>query len=229
MSADSRRALGSARARYNLVLLGVLAGTASVLAAVGIYGLLAYTVSLRTREIGIRKALGAGSAALLTRLGRHVVLSVSLGLALGWAGAGVAGRVLAGRDTSQRMKEEQALGERRGPAECQIVPANVHQLVAERHGALVARERAAGHRGHQDDRAPDADHLQCLDLIRSPHARDGCESDDAGELFDESRLPGEGRHRTGDDGTQRTERPQQANGLHPWGVSLSVVVPAAAS
>ena len=94
MTADERRELGTGRTRYNLLLLGVLAGTGSLLAAIGVYGLLAYAVSLRTRELGIRKALGAGPHALVIFLGRHVLLVVLAGIAIGCAGAVASTRLL---------------------------------------------------------------------------------------------------------------------------------------
>jgi putative ABC transport system permease protein len=95
MTGENRRSLGPARARYNLFLLGILAGTAAILAAIGVYGLLAYSVSQRTREIGLRKALGASGRAVLTFLGTDVVIVMVGGLAIGWVGARLFTRVLA--------------------------------------------------------------------------------------------------------------------------------------
>ena len=87
MTAEQRRAFGTDRLRYNLFLFGVLACTAALLAAVGIYGLLAYSVNQRTREIGIRKALGASPRAIVLFIASYVLALVSSGLALGIAGA----------------------------------------------------------------------------------------------------------------------------------------------
>jgi putative ABC transport system permease protein len=65
-----------------------------VLAAVGIYGVVAFGVSQRTREIGIRVALGAEQSAVLRLVVRHGVLLTSTGVALGLVAALAATRVL---------------------------------------------------------------------------------------------------------------------------------------
>jgi putative ABC transport system permease protein len=72
--------------RFRLVLAGTLAAVALVLAALGLYGLTSYTVGLRTREIGIRAALGASRGSLF-----GAVLVRSLGLALAGVAIGLAG------------------------------------------------------------------------------------------------------------------------------------------
>lgn len=90
----SRVADASAQSRFIALLLALFAAVALVLAAVGIYGVVSYAVSRRTREIGIRVALGASRADVLRLvLGRSTALA-SAGLALGLVGAVFASRVL---------------------------------------------------------------------------------------------------------------------------------------
>jgi predicted permease len=77
-----------AERRFTMLVIGFFGVLAVTIAGVGIYGVMAYVVSQRTREIGIRKALGARSSALLwSVLGRastQVVLGTSLGLGMSW-------------------------------------------------------------------------------------------------------------------------------------------------
>ena len=78
--------------RFNLTLLGMLSISALVLASVGIYGLLSFSVALRTREIGVRSALGASRAAISTMILRDGLRLTVAGIAVGLAIAFAAGR-----------------------------------------------------------------------------------------------------------------------------------------
>ncbi|MFN2455432.1 MAG: ABC transporter permease [Pyrinomonadaceae bacterium] len=85
-----------AQRRFNMIMLGVFALIALLLAASGIFGLIAYTVAQRTHEIGIRMALGARSVDVLKLIVREAMLLALAGVAVGLLGAFMATRVLAG-------------------------------------------------------------------------------------------------------------------------------------
>jgi predicted permease len=80
--------------RLTMTLLGVFAGIALVLAMVGIYGAVAYTVEQRTGEIGVRMALGAQTADVLRLVVRQGMTPAVIGLVLGLAAALALGRLL---------------------------------------------------------------------------------------------------------------------------------------
>ena len=85
---------GIRRERFALVLMLAFAGVAVTLAALGLYGVLAYTVRQRTQEIGIRIALGATAGQISTLVLRQAMVLLGTGLVFGIAGALVLGRWL---------------------------------------------------------------------------------------------------------------------------------------
>lgn len=81
--------------RFTTLLVALFAAVAALLAAVGIYGLLSYGVARRTREIGVRLALGAGRGRIEAGVVGGALRLTLAGLALGLAGSAAAGRILA--------------------------------------------------------------------------------------------------------------------------------------
>jgi putative ABC transport system permease protein len=80
--------------RFNMLVFGVFALVALLLAAVGIYGVLAYLITQRTHEIGIRVALGAKTRDVLWLIVRQGLALTLIGVALGLVGAWALTRVL---------------------------------------------------------------------------------------------------------------------------------------
>jgi putative ABC transport system permease protein len=84
-----------AQRRFNMWLFGAFAGLALALAAVGVYGVMAYAVSQRTREIGIRIALGASRGNILRVIVTYGMKMGLAGVVVGAAGAVALTRLMA--------------------------------------------------------------------------------------------------------------------------------------
>src|SRR6185436_9931919 len=84
------------RLSFLLMLLGLAGGVALALAAIGLYGLIAYLVARRSNEIGVRIALGAQPRQVEGMIVRGALRLAALGLGLGLVGAAASARVLTG-------------------------------------------------------------------------------------------------------------------------------------
>ena len=80
--------------RLYVLLLGIFGAVAAVLAAIGIYGVMAYSVAEPTREIGIRMALGAGARGVLALVVRQALFLIAIGLVVGIAASFALTRVI---------------------------------------------------------------------------------------------------------------------------------------
>jgi ABC-type antimicrobial peptide transport system permease subunit len=83
-----------ASARFQTLLLALFAALALVLTAVGLYGVVAYSVAQRTREFGIRLALGARPRGVMRLILRHAMRTVAIGVLVGLVGAALTTRLL---------------------------------------------------------------------------------------------------------------------------------------
>lgn len=92
---DERVAQTFSRFRYIAILLGTFAASALVLATIGLFGLVSYTTGQRTRELGIRVALGSTPERILAVVMRDGLVLLGIGLALGSLGALAIGRAVA--------------------------------------------------------------------------------------------------------------------------------------
>jgi ABC-type antimicrobial peptide transport system permease subunit len=91
---DQRLSESLARRRFAMFALGLFAAVALILAAVGIYGVMSYTVTQRTREIGIRVALGAPTGEVIRLVVGQGMLTAGVGVGIGLAGALALTRVM---------------------------------------------------------------------------------------------------------------------------------------
>jgi predicted permease len=93
---EDRIATQTADVRLNAAMMATFAGIALALAAVGVYGVLSYSVALRRREFGVRTAIGATRARVVSLVLREALLICAGAVAVGTAGALAIGRLLAG-------------------------------------------------------------------------------------------------------------------------------------
>jgi putative ABC transport system permease protein len=91
---EQRVAETLARPRFNVVLLTIFAAMGLLLAAIGIYGVISYSVGLRTREIGVRMALGAVPADIRRAVLGEALILAAIGTILGLSGAAALARVM---------------------------------------------------------------------------------------------------------------------------------------
>ena len=96
MTMEERAGAALTRQRFATTLLGTFAGMALLLAAVGLYGVMAFSVAQRTREIGLRMALGADAPRVLRGVLRQGLSLAGVGILLGLTGSFALQRVLSG-------------------------------------------------------------------------------------------------------------------------------------
>jgi len=99
-----------AQGRFNTILMSLLAATGLLLAVLGIYSVIAWLVAQRTREIGVRMALGASPAQVVRQVVGHGLKPVAVGVAVGLAGAGATGRWLQGQLFEVSPRDPLSLG-----------------------------------------------------------------------------------------------------------------------
>ena len=94
---DYLKQFSYAEPRFSVVLLGVFAAVGLLLVSIGVYSVVAYTVSRRTHEIGIRMALGARRASVLGMVVAKGLLLIGIGLGIGLVASLAAARAVAGQ------------------------------------------------------------------------------------------------------------------------------------
>jgi putative ABC transport system permease protein len=107
---DEGLARTMAQARFNTTLMTLLGASALLLAALGIYSVIAWLVAQRTREIGLRMALGASAGEVVRRMTLHGLKPVVAGLSVGLLGALGVGRFIEGQLFNTGARDPLAIG-----------------------------------------------------------------------------------------------------------------------
>ena len=124
MTLDERIGAAIARPRFNATLLGGFAGAALLLAAIGVYGVLSYSVSSRMREMGVRLALGADAPRVMRLILGEGLRLAGFGAAIGVAASAAATRFMQG------VLVEPSLWDPRWPAAAGVIMIAVAALAA---------------------------------------------------------------------------------------------------
>ena len=134
MTLDERISAAVARPQFNAVLLGAFAGAALLLAAIGVYGVLSYSVSSRMREIGVRLALGADAARVVRLVLGEGLRLAAIGAAIGMVASVGAARLAQGLLVDAAAWDPRVLG---ASAVIMIVVAVLATLVPARRAGAV--------------------------------------------------------------------------------------------
>ena len=134
MTLDERIGAAIARPRFNATLLGAFAGAALLLAAIGVFSVLSYSVSSRMREIGVRLALGADRARILRLVLSEGLRLAAIGAALGLVAAVATGRLLQGLVVDLSASDPRPLA---GAAAVMLIVAAVAAFLPARRASVV--------------------------------------------------------------------------------------------